>query len=154
MTQKEIKDRVLFDTCVLLTFFLDEDEADIVEEILKLAIKKEVVGFITSASIVELTTIFVRKNKEQVLAELIELLNQNFIVLNTTQDTAILAGGLKAKYQKFTKGFSHVDAVISASAIMHNCMVLTYDTEFNRVVEIQKKKPKEFLDNYNNKNQF
>ena len=153
MTQKETKDRVLFDTCVLLTFFLNEDEADIVEEILKLTIKKEIVGFITASSIVELTTIFVRKNKEQVLVELMELLNQNFIILNTTQDTAILAGGLKAKYQKFTKGFSHVDAIIAASAIMHNCTVLTYDTEFNRVVEVQKKKPKEFLDNFRyNKN--
>ncbi len=155
MTQKEIKGRVLFDTCVLLTFFLNEDEADIVEDIIKLVMTGKITGFITSASIVELTTTFIRKNKEQALAELMELLNQNFIILNMTPDTAILAGGLKAKYQKFTKGFSHVDAVISASAIIHNCIVLTYDTEFDRVVEIQKQKPKEFWDNFgSNKNQL
>ncbi len=88
--------------------------------------------------------IFIREGAESRLPEALDFLKNNFMIIDTTQEIAFLAGTIKAKYQTREKGLSHVDSVICASAIIFDCAVITYDSEFNRVSEVEVKRPSDF----------
>jgi predicted nucleic acid-binding protein len=136
---------VVLDSCVLLEYFLNSKRADEVEKLLDKIVSGELTGYISSSTITEITTIFIRENAESKLPEALDFLKNNFLVIDTTQEIAFLAGTIKAKYQTREKGLSHVDAVICASAIIFDCTIITYDSELDRVSEVEVKRPSSFI---------
>jgi predicted nucleic acid-binding protein len=135
---------VALDTCVLLEYFLNSKKAEEVEKLLDRIIAGELTGHISSSTITEIATIFIRENAEKKLPEVLDFLKNNFVLIDTTPEIAFLAGTIKAKYQTREKGLSHVDAVICASAIIFDCAIVTYDSEFDRVTEVEVKRPSDF----------
>lgn len=138
---KKHADKIILDTCVLLEYFLNSKKAEEVEKLLDRIVSGNLEGYISVSTITEITTFFVREDSESRLPEVIDFLKNNLFILNTTTEIAFLAGTIKAKYQTREKGLSHVDAIICASAIMFDCIVITYDSEFDRVSEVKVKRP-------------
>lgn len=136
---------VILDTCVLLEYFLNSKKAGEVERLLERIVSGEINGYISSSTITEITTVFIRENAENRLPEVLDFLKNNFLIIDTTPEIAFLAGTIKAKYQTREKGLSHVDAVICASAIMFGCAIITYDSEFDRISEVEVKRPSAFI---------
>ncbi|KAB2942085.1 MAG: tRNA(fMet)-specific endonuclease VapC [Candidatus Methanoperedens nitroreducens] len=133
--------KIILDTCVLLEYFLNSKKADEVEKLLNKIVSGELEGHISSSTITEITTIFIRENAENKIPEVLDFLKNSFLIIDTTPEIAFLAGTIKAKYQTREKGLSHVDAVICASAILFDCTIVTYDSEFDRVSEVIIKRP-------------
>ena len=136
---------VILDTCVLLEYFLNSKNAEEVEKLIEKIIEKKLEGHISASTIAEITTIFIREGAENRLPEVLSFLKNNFLIIDTTEEIAFLAGTLKAKYQTRKKGLSHVDSVICASAILFSCVVITYDSEFDRVSEAEIRKPSYYV---------
>lgn len=136
---------VILDTCVLLEYFLNSKRADEVGKLLDKILSGELEGYISSGTITEITTIFIRESAENTIPDVLEFLKNNFRIIDTTTEIAFLAGTIKAKYQTREKGLSHVDAIICASAIIFDCAIITYDSEFERVSEAEVHKPPDFV---------
>ena len=140
------KKKGLFDTGVLLKFFLGEKDKDIVRKLLDKVIIKEIKGFISVVTVSEIVTICIRDKKEFLIPTLLEFIHQNFAVVDTTSEIAVLSGYFKAKYSKGKRTLSHADSVILACAFIYGCALITFDPEFEGIKEIKILKPNGFLD--------
>ncbi len=80
------------------------------------------------------------------ISTLLEFIHQNFAIVDTTSDIAVLSGYFKAKYSKGKKTLSHADSVILACAFVYGCTLITHDPEFEGIKEIEILKTDEFLD--------
>jgi len=138
--------RGLFDTGVLLKFFLGEKDKEIVRKLLDKVVLKEIEGFISVVTVSEIVTICIRDKKEFLMPTLLEFIHQNFAVVDTTSEIAVLSGFFKAKYSKGKRTLSHADSIILACAFIYGCTLITYDPEFEGVKEIEIIKPNTFLD--------
>ena len=138
--------RGLFDTGVLLKFFLGEKDKEIVRKLLDKVVLKEIEGFISVVTVSEIVTICIRDKKEFLMPTLLEFIHQNFAVVDTTSEIAVLSGYFKAKYSKGKRTLSHADSIILACAFIYGCTLITYDPEFKGVKEIEIIKPNLFLD--------
>ena len=142
---KKHADNIILDTCVLLEYFLNSKKAGEVEKLLDKIVSGNLEGYISVSTITEITTFFIREDSQSRLPDVIDFLKNNFLILNTTPEIAFLAGTIKAKYQTREKGLSHVDAIICASAIMFDCIIVTYDSEFDRISEVKINRPSSIL---------
>ena len=116
---KKNADKIILDTCVLLEYFLNSKKAEDVEKLLDKIVSGNLEGYISVSTITEITTFFVREDSESRLPEVIDFLKNNLLILNTTPEIAFLAG----------------------TAIMFDCIIVTYDSEFDRVSEVKVKRP-------------
>lgn len=73
------------------------------------------------------------KNKEAAL----EFIN-NFEVLRITKKTAEMLSGLKIKYDKLGTNFSLTDLLIAAQVIENQMLLITKDSDFNNIKELDK----------------
>lgn len=143
----EERKKGLLDTGVFLKFFLGEKDKEVVRSLLDKCVTREIEGFVSVVTVFEIVTICIRDKKEFLIPMLLEFIHQNFAVIDTTSDIAVLSGYFKAKYSKGKRTLSHADSVILACAFVYSCTLITYDLEFEGVKEIEILKPDEYLDN-------
>jgi|SRR3989344_1161024 len=74
-----------------------------------------------------------QKNKEKALS----LLNE-FVILHTTNKTAMILSELKYNYENKGISLSLADLIISSIVIENNLIFLTQDRDFEKIEELQK----------------
>jgi len=154
MNQKDWKSKVVLDTCVILRFFLGEEGADNVNELLKQIEAGDVKGYVSVLTITELIVILSREEKgldnsdERVLWRCLDYLFKTLIVVPVSVDIAILGAKYKLEYAKAgikgKRGLSYVDGIIAGTAERLGSILLTYDPEFDGIDEINVISPDKF----------
>ena len=138
-------DLILVDTGVLLKFLLGEEGKETIRELLIKIVSGEVRGFISVVTLSELVTICIRRKKEFLIPTILEFIHQNFTIVDTTSEVAILGGYFKAKYSKKKETLSHADSILLACGFLYSCILLTYDSEFDKVKDVVIQTPEKFL---------
>ncbi len=138
--------RELFvDTNVLLKVFLSEEDFESVFKVLGLIEEKEITGFLSTVSVSELVTIFGRRKQYVDLDHILPWLSRTFEIVSVSTEIAILAGHLKARYASAKSPLSFADSIIAASSILYDTSLITFDSEFNKIKELEIGLPDEIL---------
>jgi len=133
---------IVIDTCVILKYALDEDGSDRIDGLLNKIRNQSESAIMPSTVLTELFAILTKRNLKEIAIEIEEhLIDSGVEVIPVNRDMAVLAGFLKAKYATAQKGFSYNDAIILALAIEYDASICTYDSEFDRVTEVEVKTP-------------
>jgi predicted nucleic acid-binding protein len=119
----------IFDSHALLKFFQKETGYEKVGHLLEETREKEAVKYINAINLGEIiyTTkkVFGDQKKLEVLANIERL---NFIILATPNNLIFRAAEYKAQYS-----ISYADSFALASAVEHNAVLVTGDSEFKKV---------------------
>jgi predicted nucleic acid-binding protein len=119
----------LFDSHALLTFFQNEEGAEIVAEILQRAVKKRLDRFICVINLGEIMYIIKRRfgdsKKLEVLARVHQLGLQ---VLPVSQNLVFRAAEIKAQYP-----ISYAECFALACAMEHSARIVTGDPDFKKI---------------------
>ncbi len=138
--------RELFvDTNVLLKVFLSEQDFESVLKVLRLIEDKEITGYLSTVSVSELVTIFGRRKQYVDLDNILPWLSRTFEIVSVSTEIAILAGHLKARYASAKSPLSFADSIIAASSILYDTSLITFDSEFNKIKELEISLPDEIL---------
>jgi len=138
--------RELFiDTNVLLKVFFSEKDFEPVLKVLSLIEEKEITGYLSTVSVSELVTIFGRRKQYVYLDNILPWLSRTFEVVSVSTEIAILAGHLKARYASAKSPLSFADSVIAASSVLYDTSLMTFDSEFNKIKELEISLPDEIL---------
>ncbi len=139
-------DVAILDTCVILRYTNDEYGAESVEKILDLITKKRIAGIISAAVLAEIFAILYKTNALDRAIEILDYLrNIGVIFADVNTEIAILSGIFKGKYSTARKGFSYGDGIVLATAFIYSGCVLTYDSEFDRITDVEILTPEKFL---------
>ena len=137
------------DTGVILAFTMKEaDKNPEFLERLFLSIKEgKNLGLISVITVSEIFAVFGKLGEVKKAVELIVFLKESGIKITEVNEIVAKNAGLfKAKYSTSKKGFSYADALILATAIENKSdMVLTFDPEFDGIIEIKIAKPSSHL---------
>lgn len=125
------------DTNVLLKLFFKEQGFQSVLKVLNLIEEKEITGYLSTVTVSELVTIFGRKKQYVDLDNLLPWLSKNFEIVSVSTEIAILGGHLKARYASAKSPLSFADSIIAASSILYDTALITFDSEFNKIKELE-----------------
>ena len=151
--KQDYKSKVILDTCVLLRFFLNEEGADKVNEVLKKVEAEKVKGYVSVLTITELIVILTRAVKnsddldEGIVWKCPDYVFKTLIIVPVSADIAIIAAKYKLRYTKKgegKRGLSYVDGVIVGTAQKLESSLLTYDPEFTGIEEVEIVSPEKF----------
>lgn len=132
-----MKDRIVVDTNVLLKVFFKEEGNETIVKFFEAIEQKEIAGFLSAVSLSEIVTIFSRREKIEELENVLEWLIRTFTIISVTPELSILSGYIKSKYSTAKSPLSFADSVIAASSLIYNATLVTYDSEFDKIKEIE-----------------
>ncbi|MBI3477363.1 MAG: PIN domain-containing protein, partial [Acidobacteria bacterium] len=101
-------------------------------------------GYECVVTLSEITTIILREGRQSDLESVLSGMREDFSLVNITPEIAVLSGVLKSRYAAARKGFSLADSLICAAAQIMDLPLVTYDSEFDRVTEVDVRKPDHF----------
>lgn len=141
---------VLLDTFPLVKFFKDEPGAKQVERILDKIEKGEIKGFISSVTIAELFYIFARfKDVEFARGIIRHVRISKFKIVSMDDKIAEIGGEFKFKYtKKEEKGLPIADALIAATSVVKNTVLVSEEKHYFKIKEVEVKTPTQFLSEF------
>jgi len=122
--------RIVFDTCVLVSYINADAKAESVGEVLNEVADGKVTGLISTAAVCEFLEKVTRvHNREIAIEALNDLKELGLVVMEVTEEIAKLAGPLKAKFSQL----STADAIIASTAYVNDAKLYTFDKGFHGI---------------------
>ena len=92
-----------------------------------------------------LLKVFLSEEEYVDLDNILPWLSRTFEIVSVSTEIAILAGHLKARYASAKSPLSFADSIIAASSILYDASLITFDSEFNKIKELEISLPDEIL---------
>jgi predicted nucleic acid-binding protein len=122
------KTKLLFDTHAFLAFFNREEGSEIIRNYMDAIQNGDAQGFVATITLTELAYIYSRKMDEASgTLRVMQILHSKLNVIPLSAEIAIKAGTLKRP------GISVADAIIAASALSVDALVITNDSHFSEM---------------------
>ena len=122
------KTRLLFDTHAFLAFFNREDGSETISNHMDAIQNGDAEGFVATITLTELAYIYSRKLDEASgTLRVMQIQHSKMNLIPLSAEIAIRAGTLKRS------GISIADAIIAASALSINALVVTNDLHFSEM---------------------
>jgi predicted nucleic acid-binding protein len=129
------KIKIALDTCVLIDYFDGTGEVAYIQRIFNLLDKEVIEGFVSVVTITEIIKHLRDLEKfgaisNNSIEDILESIEDNFVILSVEYDIANDAGELKSKYSTKLRPLSYNDAFIASTAKSLNLTLITCDGEF------------------------
>jgi len=142
LRKESARPRVVLDTKPLIKLFVQEDGWDAVQKILAKIEVGEVEGAISVVTLTEIYYKYLQEKKPDLAKTRTEDLKHAIYLrkLEIGEETAIKAGEFKGRYN-----VSIADAFIAASAYLEESVIISDDTDYERISEVKVLTEKEFI---------
>ncbi len=121
---------IILDTSAWIEFFIKSKKGELVKEILK---KGECYTSIVSIS--EISNWALRENKDG--KEITEFVIKTTEIININNEISFLAGELSYKRKQKVKNWGMLDSFILATALIYSFTILTKDSHFKDLENVQ-----------------
>jgi len=123
---------MLLDTYAWVEFFKGTNEGKKVKEILK---KEKCYTCIVS--IAELVEWCSKNNLKEEIKEYFKAITKSSVILNLDEEISLLAGKINHERKKNIEGWGMMDSLILATAISYDIKILTGDTHFKDLPNVE-----------------
>ena len=123
---------MLLDTSVWIEFFQGAEKSKRVEDILKT--EENFTGIITFAEVVNWC---LKNNIQDKIKDYIEGIKNGSTILGLNEPIVILAGKINYERKRIEKDWGMMDSIILATAQIYNLKVLTKDSQFNDLSNVE-----------------
>jgi|YelNatPaOPRAMG01_1025707.scaffolds.fasta_scaffold05032_4 predicted nucleic acid-binding protein len=123
---------MLLDTSVWIEFFQGAEKSKRVEDILKT--EENFTGIITFAEVVNWC---LKNNIQDKIKDYIEGIKNGSTILGLNEPIVILAGKINYERKRIEKDWGMMDSIILATAQIYNLKVLTKDSQFKDLPNVE-----------------